>query len=619
MLFFCLHGTIRKMKKVSILKVSFIFFIILTLGIVFFIFKDKNIVPTDDISSGRCSQKDLPYLNADLSIQDRVNDLMDRMNDWEKIGQMVLIEKNSIRHINDIARYNLGALLSGGGAGTDQNTPLSWLQMINKFQSAAKNTCLGIPLLYGIDAIHGNANVLGATVFPHFIGLGATRDSDLVRRVAEATAEEMAATGIYWNYAPNLDVAKDIRWGKTYETFGSDTENVAQLGLAYLEGTQSSSNEYLKVLANPKHFIGGGNMEYGTSRNKDFKVEEGDININEETLRQVHLVSFEKAINGGARAIMVGTASWEGILNSANQYLLTDVLKEEIGFSGFIVSDWYGVYQIDRSRYKSLVIAINAGIDMVMAPFEYKDFMSNMQKAISMGDITKERLNDAVERILTVKFELGLFDRPEATLEGLSVIGSNEHRQLAREAVRKSQVLLKNKNSVLPLSVSLNKIIVAGSSANNLGRQAGGWTTEWQGIDGNYGILGTSVLEAIKNTVSKNTEVQFSETGDFNGLADVGIVVVGEKPYAEGWGDNANPKLSSEDLLAIEKTRAKSKKIIIVIISGRPLDISSYSKDWDGIVASWLPGSEGEGITDVLFGLYPFTGTLPVDWNIDLD
>ncbi len=605
------------MKKILIFKISLFLLIILILGVGFFVYKNESIIPPSDISSERCNQKDLPYLNSNLPIKDRVNDLMSRMNDWEKIGQMVLVEKDSIHNLNDITRYNLGALLSGGGAGPKQDTPSAWLQMINNFQSMAKKTCLKIPLLYGIDAIHGNANVLGATVFPHFIGLGATRDADLVRRVAEATAEEMAAVGIYWNYAPNLDVVKDIRWGKTYETFGSDTTTVAQLGLAYLQGTQNSSDGYLKVLANPKHYIGGGNMEYGTSRNKDFEIEEGNITLDEETLRQTHLVPFEEAVVGGARVIMVSTGSWKGKLNSTNHYLLTDVLKKELGFSGFIVSDWWEVYAISPSKYDSLVIAINAGIDMVMTPFDYKFFMFNMQKALSNGDIKKERIDDAVRRILTVKFETGLFDRPEAQPEGLSVIGSDQHRELAREAVRKSQVLLKNKNFVLPLSTSLNKIIVSGASADNLGRQAGGWTTEWQGIDGNYGILGTTILEAIKNTVSKDTVVEYNEKGDFPteiNLADIGIVVVGEKPYAEGWGDSANPSLSPEDLSAIEKTKAKSKKIVVVIISGRPLDISSYSKDWDGIVASWLPGSEGEGITDVLFGLYPFTGTLPVDW-----
>ncbi|EKE06902.1 MAG: hypothetical protein ACD_18C00242G0001, partial [uncultured bacterium] len=471
----------------------------------------------------------------------------------------------------------------------------------------------------GIDSVHGHGNVLGATIFPHAIGLGASQDPDLVKRVAKATADEMAATGIYWNFAPNLDVVQDIRWGKTYETFGSNTDTAAQLGVAYLEGTQDSSSGYFNVLANPKHFIGGGNMIYGTSRNKDFQIEEGNITIDEKTLRQVHLPPFQKAITAGARVIMVGTASWQDTKNSDNYHLLTEILKNEMKFSGFVVSDWYGVYLIENNKYNSLVRAVNAGIDMVMTPFDYKDFVSNMQKAVVNGDITKERIDDAVKRILTVKFETGLFDRPQASAEGLSVIGNEEHREIAREAVRKSQVLLKNKNSVLPLSKTLKKIIVAGSSSDNLGRQAGGWTTEWQGIDGNAGILGTTILEAIKNTISKDSEIDYNKEGNFattNNLADVGIAIVGEKPYAEGWGDIANPDLSPEDLLVIEKVQAKSKKIIVIIVSGRPLDIKDYAKNWDGIIASWLPGSEGQGVADVLFGDFDFTGKLPVDWEL---
>ncbi|OGF36150.1 hypothetical protein A2482_02670 [Candidatus Falkowbacteria bacterium RIFOXYC2_FULL_48_21] len=594
--------------------ITIIIIALLSMAALIFIFLN----PPANEKNNNCHQINLPYQNPTLSIDQRVTDLMNRMTVAEKIGQMVLIEKNSLHDINDITQYNLGALLSGGGAGPTQDTPLAWLKMISEFQSAAKNTCLGIPLLYGIDAIHGHGNVLGATIFPHSIGLGATRDADLVKRVAKATAEEMAATGIYWNFAPNLDVAKDIRWGKTYETFGSDTANVAKLGLAYLEGMQNSSDGYFKVLANPKHFIGGGNMEYGTSRNPQFKVEEGNITINEKTLRQVHLVPFQKAIASGARVIMVGTASWQGKINSDNYHILTEILKNELGFSGFIVSDWYGVYQIETSKYNSLVRAINAGIDMVMTPFEYQEFIANLQEALANGDIAEERLNGAVKRILTVKFETGLFDRPEATPEGLSIIGNATHRELAREAVRKSQVLLKNKNSVLPLSKSANTIIIAGSSADNLGRQAGGWTTEWQGIDGNYGISGTTIFEAIKDTVSNDTDVEYNQQGDFSDgskLADVGIVVVGEKPYAEGWGDIANPSLSPEDLSAIEKVKAKSKKIVIILVSGRPLNIKEYSKNWDAIIAAWLPGSEGQGVADVLFGDFSFTGTLPIVWE----
>ena len=587
---------------------------------VLLLFVNREVLPPKDLTAERCEQENAPYLNPELSVEERVEDLLARMTEWEKIGQMVLIEKNSIRTLSDIQRYNIGALLSGGGAGPKiNNEPLSWLQMINTFQVEAQKTCLKIPLLYGIDAVHGHANVLGATVFPHLIGLSATNDADLVRRVAEATAEEMAATGIYWNFAPNLDVVKDIRWGKAFETFGSDTARVSRLGVAYIHGLQDSSTSYYKVLANPKHYIGGGSMEYGTSRNEDFQIEEGNITLTDAEMRRIHLVPFANAIDEGARVIMVSTASWNGIINAANPYLLTDVLKGELGFTGFVVSDWYGVYQVAPTRYESLVTTINAGIDMVMTPFEYKDFMSNMQQAVANGDISNERLDDAVRRILRVKFETGLFDRPEATPEGLSVIGSAEHHTIALEAVRKSQVLLRNTNATLPLPVSVKKIVVSGASANNLGRQAGGWTSEWQGIDGDTSITGTTILEGIKETVSADTIVEYNQNGDFAAsgeLADIGIVVVGEKPYAEGWGDNPNPSLSPEDLSAIEKTKAVSKKLVVVIVSGRPLDISAYSEDWDAIVASWLPGAEGGGVADVLFGLHPFIGTLPFSWEI---
>lgn len=593
--------------------------ILLVIGVGFFVVKNDVMLPPDDMLSERCNQPDALYFDQALPVLKRVDDLMARMTEWEKIGQMALIEKNSIHDVGEITKYNLGALLSGGGAGPKVETPLAWLQMVNGFQAAAKNTCLKIPLLYGIDAVHGHANVLGATVFPHAIALGATRDANLVKRVAAATAAEMAATGIYWSFSPNLDVARDIRWGKTYETFGSDTANVTKLGVAYLQGIQASLNKYFNVLATAKHYIGGGSMVYGTSRNKDFKVEEGNIILDEKALRQTHLIPFQKAVAGGAQSVMVSTATWRGDMNTSNHYLLTDVLKKELGFSGFVVSDWYGVYAVAPNRYESLVASINAGVDMVMTPFEYKDFMANMQKALANGDISRERLDDAVRRILTVKFKTGSFDRPQSTEKELSVIGSNEHRTLAREAVRKSQVLLKNENGALPLSKSSGRIIIAGSAADNLGRQSGGWTTEWQGIDGNYGVVGTTILEAIKSTVSQNTIVEYNKQGDFSGedaFADVGIAVVGEKPYAEGWGDNANPSLSAEDLAAIEKVKAKSKKLIVVIVAGRPLDIKKYIHEWDGVVASWLPGSEAFGVTDVLFGDYYFVGRVPVEWPL---
>ncbi len=605
------------MKKISLLMISSVLTAAIILGTGLLVLKNRNAWPFSD-NIAHCDQKDMRYLDSSLPVEERVEDLLSHMSEWEKIGQMVLIEKNSIDSTSDITRYNMGALLSGGGAGPWLDTPGAWLSMVNDFQSAAADTCLKIPLLYGIDAVHGNAGVLGATVFPHAIGLGASHDPDLVRRVAHATAEEMAALGIYWSFSPNLDVVHDVRWGKTYETFGSDTDNVTQLGLAYLQGTQDTSKGYINVVATPKHFLGGGSMEYGTARNAQYKIEEGNITLDEKNMREVHLPPFKAVVEGGAQTIMVGTATWNGNMNTSNHYLLTEVLKGELGFKGFIVSDWYAVYQVSDTRYDSLVKSVNAGIDMIMTPFEYTDFMSNMQEAVARGDITKERLDDATRRILTVKFKAGLFDRPHPDSEGLSILRNAQHRELAREAVRKSQVLLKNDNSTVPLSPSLNRIIVAGSSADNLGRQAAGWTTEWQGIDGNKGIVGTTILEAIKNTVSDNTEVIYNKQGNFllgNKVADVGIVVVGEKPYAEGMGDTDTLRLSAEDLAVIAKTKASSKKIVVLIVSGRPLDLSSDANQWDSIVASWFPGSEAEGITDVLFGVYPFTGSLPLEWK----
>lgn len=585
---------------------------------VFFLLHNNKVI-LGGVASERCMQENAPYRDTALPVHERAEDLLGKMTEWEKIGQMLVIEKNSIRNSDDITRYNLGALLSGGGAGPKEDTPAAWLAMVQGFQNAAKKTCLKIPLLYGIDAVHGHANVYGATVFPHDIGLGASYDADLVKRVARATAEEMAATGIYWNFAPNLDVAKDTRWGKTYETFGSNTANTAMLGAAYVAGTQEGSGDYINVLATAKHFIGGGSMQYGTSRNKDFKIEEGNITLNESQLRQTHLIPFKKAVAGGAQVVMVNTATWNGVNNTGNKYLLTDVLKGELGFEGFVVSDWYGVYQVAPTRYESLVTSINAGVDMVMTPFEYRDFMDNMRQALARGDISQERLNDAVRRILAVKFKAGLFDRPESKPEDLSAVGSAQHRALAREAVRKSQVLLKNTDGALPVSKTVSRIIVGGASADNLGRQAGGWTTEWQGIDGNAGVEGTTILQGIKNTVSAQAVIEYDKEGNFssqNGLADVGIAVVGEKPYAEGWGDNAKPGLSPEDLNAIASIKRNSKKIIVIIVAGRPVDIAPYVKNWDGVVASWLPGSEGQGVADMLFGDYYFTGTLPVPWPL---
>ncbi len=542
---------------------------------------------------------------------------MNRMTIAEKIGQMALIEKNSISDLNDIARYGLGALMSGGGGKPDDNTPDGWLQMVNNFQSYSQKTRLGIPLLYGVDANHGHSNVPGATIFPHFIGLGASKNSGLVRDVARATAEEVAATGIHWVYSPNLDVVWDIRWGRTYETFGSDPELVGILGQAYIDGIQSYNQGGLTIAATAKHYIGNGASQWGSSITKDFSIDQGASEISEDKLRQIHLEPFKQAVNANVKSVLVGLNKWNGEKVSANKYLITNILRGELGFQGFISSDWYGVYEKEGNKYKALVNAINAGIDMIMLPYDYKFFSASLHQALANGDIDQARLDEAVRRILKVKFEIGLFDKVTTDLSNLKNIGSKPHRELARMAVRKSLVLLKNNNAV-PISKNTPKILVSGSAANNLGKQSGGWTVEWQGIDGNW-MPGTTILKGIQDMASPYAKVEYDLRGGFTGqkgLADVGIAVVGESPYAEGWGDNENPKLSTEDLEAIYNLKTNSKKIIVIIISGRPLNIKEYTNDWDAIIAAWLPGSEGQGVADVLFGDYPFTGTLPVDWNL---
>jgi beta-glucosidase len=566
--------------------------------------------------SSQCQVTNLPYQDQALPIDSRVDDLLGRMTLAEKIGQMALIEKNSITDLNDIALYGLGGLMSGGGAKPKDNTPQGWWEMVNNFQSYSQKTRLAIPLLYGVDANHGHSNVFGATIFPHAIGLGASKDADLVKAVAQATAQEVLATGINWVFSPNLDVVVDTRWGRTYETFGSDPALVSLLGQAYIDGMQSANQDGVSLAAGAKHYVGNGSTVWGSSINKDFFIDQGNSDISEPALRATQLVPFTKAVAGGVKSVMAGLNTWHGEKVTTDKYLLTDVLRDELGFQGFVFSDWYGVYEKEPDKYKALVRAINAGIDMVMLPFDYKFFSLSMQRAVAKGDIDQKRVDEAVRRILKVKFEIGLFDRKTISNVNLNQVGSQAHRDLARQAVRESLVLLKN-DKVVPISKNIKSILVAGSAAHNLGKQSGGWTMEWQGVDGNW-IPGTTILQGLQNIVSPKTTIKYDQQGNFDlpSKADVGIAIVGESPYAEGWGDNENPQLSPADLEAITNLKSKSKKIIVIIVSGRPLNIKAQVNNWDALIAAWLPSSEGQGVADVLFGDYEFTGTLPVVWDL---
>ena len=560
------------------------------------------------------------YLDASQPPETRAQDLLSRMTLAEKIGQMTQIEHNSIAPA-DVTRYALGSVLSGGGSIGD-NAPETWRETILKYQQAALNTRLKIPLLYGIDAVHGNAHLRGAVFFPHNIGLGATRDAALVERIARATAEQMTAVGAQWNFAPVVAVPQDIRWGRTYEAFGENTALVSELGAAYVKGLRADADA--KVIATPKHFLADGGTKFGTSTNVNvnpYLLDQGDAQMDEAQLRELFLPPYQAAIDAGAQTVMVSFSSWNGVKMHAQKHLLTDVLKGELGFQGFVVSDWQAIDQINADYYQAVVAAINAGVDMSMEPYNAEKFIAALTRAAEQGDVPMSRIDDAVRRILTVKFKMGLFEHPMNDADANSVLNNAEHRALAREAVQKSLVLLKNDARTLPLAKNAPVIFVAGEAANNTGYQNGGWTLEWQGTTRDAG--GTSFLDALKQAVSPQTRVDYNRFAKFENVkdaqgnalqADVGIVVIAEAPYAEGVGDSKTLALSDNALDQIKRMRAVSKRVVVILFSGRPLVITDALPLTDAFVAAWLPGTEGEGITDVLFGDAPFTGKLSYTW-----
>ena len=552
-----------------------------------------------------------------------VDSLIKEMTIDEKIGQMTQVDQQFLNDISDISKYGFGSLLSGGGSTPKVNEPKAWADMYDQYQREALNSRLKIPLLYGIDAVHGHNNVVGATIFPHNIGLGATRDAKLVESVARATALEVAATGIDWDFAPCLAVPNDYRWGRTYEGFSENTALVTELGNAAILGYQSANiNNPNSVLACAKHFIGDGGTLFGTGLNG--KIDRGNLAISENELREKHLPPFKKAVESGVATFMAAYNTWNDVRCHANKYLLTDILKEELGFKGFVVSDWAAIEDIPGDYKSDIIISINAGIDMVMVPGavkfgneSFEKFIKLFKESIEDGSIPMTRVDDAVKRILLIKKQAGLFDRPFSNQQLLSHIGSQKHREIAREAVRKSMVLLKNEDNLLPLPKNGKTIIVAGRGADNIGMQSGGWTISWQGEMGNK-TAGTSILEAIQSTVDPTTSVQFTEDGN-NAIGDVAIVVIGEEPYAEMEGDRIDLSLDKKDLAVIDKLKAQNIPVVVILLSGRPMIITDHLDQWDALVAAWLPGTEGHGISDVLFGDYNPTGELSFSWPKSMD
>ena len=566
------------------------------------------------------------YKNPELPVIDRVRDLLSYMTLEEKIGQMTQVDRQFLESdsvtpaasVNDIGTYYLGSLLSGGGSTPSKNFPKAWAEMYDGFQKIALSTRLGIPMIYGIDAVHGHNNVVGATIFPHQIGLGCTNNPQLVEDVNRATAVEIAATGIDWDFAPCLAVPRDERWGRTYEGFGETPDIVKKMAGAAVKGLQSDQlGNPTSILACAKHFIGDGGTVWGTGMNK--KIDRGDTRVTEQELREIHLPGYLHALEAGVGTVMASFNQVNGDHCHGNKYLLTDLLKKELGFEGFVVSDWEGIDQIEGDYKFDIITSINAGIDMVMVPGaakwggqKYTDFINLCIEAVNEGSINESRINDAVARILKIKFEMGLFEKPYSDKSLLSKVGSKEHRKIAREAVRQSLVVLKN-DGVLPLSKDLGHIHVAGKNADDLGNQCGGWTITWQGESGPL-TKGTTIYEAIQIAVSSFTNVTFSKDGSGAKGADLGIVVVGETPYAEMEGDRESLALDKKDLAAIDRIRKAGVPVVVIIVSGRPLMIADELDKWGGVIAAWLPGSEGKGITDVIFGDYNPTGRLSVTW-----
>lgn len=564
----------------------------------------------------------LPYLDSKLPVKKRVADLLSRMSLEEKAGQMTQAERGAVGNGGDIAAYDLGSLLSGGGSTPTPNTPGAWADMIDGFQLRAQATRFQIPLIYGVDAVHGHNNLVGATIMPHNIGIGATRDPQLAEKAGAVTASEVRATGVPWDFAPCLCVTRDERWGRSYESFGEDPALVQSMETV-IQGLQGAANgkdlkDDDKVLATAKHFVGDGGTAYGSSTTGTYTIDQGVTKVTRQQLEAVHLAPYETAVDRGIGTVMPSYSSLDVLGDGqgpvkmhARADMINGVLKGRMGFDGFVISDWNAIDQLPGDYASQVTTAVNAGVDMMMVPYSYQDFSSTLIAEVKAGRVSEKRVDDAVSRILTQKFRLGLFEHPYADTSNASRIGSAAHRAVARRAAAESQVLLKNANGVLPLKAS-QKVYVAGSNADDLGNQTGGWTVTWQGESGTH-TRGTTILDGMR----KDGDVTYSKDASAPMAGhDVGVVVVGETPYAEGVGDVGNGndlELTPADKAAVDKVCA-AMKCAVLIVSGRPQLIGDRLGGIDGLVASWLPGTEGDGVADVLYGKRAFTGRLPVTW-----
>lgn len=569
---------------------------------------------------------------------DAIKVLVSKMTLAEKAGQMTQPDLGALKDYGDVETLCLGSVLSGGTSDPKAgNTLQAWSELSRELQQRALKTRLGIPLLYGVDAVHGHNNVLQAVIFPHNIGLGCSRDPKLVELAAAITAREVRATGIQWTFAPCVAVPRDIRWGRTYEGFSEDPEVVRVLGLAAVRGLQGKDlSQPEHVLACAKHFVGDGGTAFRSTVGEGL-LDQGDVRVREEVLRKIHLTGYPAAIDAGVGTIMPSYSSWNGVKCSGNRWLLTDLLKKELGFEGFLISDYNAIDQLVAEQkpdaalpsanasgqvraadYKRCIeISINAGMDMVMVTDKYRDFITLLQQLVQEGRIPMARVDDAVTRILRVKFAMGMMKPgvpatlPEPTFQ--QEFGSAEHRRVARQAVAQSLVWLKNDRRVLPLSLQAKRVHLAGRGADNLGMQCGGWTIDWQGGMGSITPGGTTILQGMRAALGDG-KVSYDRDGNQAAGADVAVVVIGEEPYAEMKGDRESLAVHPDDAQVVARVKATGVPLVVVVLSGRPLILGSIVEQADAIVAAWLPGTEGTGVADVLVGAVKPTGKLSFAW-----
>ena len=560
----------------------------------------------------------------------RVTSILKNMTLEQKVGQMVQGEIKTVTPA-DLTKYHLGSILNGGGSfPNDQknSTMRDWLDLSDEYYLASLDKSqggAGIPVVWGTDAVHGHNNVIGATLFPHNIGLGAANDADLMRRIGEITAREVAVTGIDWVFAPTVAVVKDNRWGRTYEGYSSEMPIIKAYAGEIVKGLQGEPGELRtnqqRVIATAKHFIGDGATYRG--------IDQGNTIMALDELLKEHGAGYYESIEADVQTVMASFNSWNGLKLHGHKFLLTDVLKDQMGFDGFVVSDWNGIGQIEGCTNKSCYQAINAGIDMVMAPQDWKVFLKDTISKVKSGDIPMSRIDDAVTRILRVKLRAGLFEKGLPSLREVAgnsaLMGAQAHRDVAREAVRKSLVLLKNTNNILPLKANQH-VLIAGDGADNIGKQNGGWTITWQGTENkNSDFPGaSSIYDGLHEAITGNGgSTELNSDGQWTKKPDVAVVVFGEEPYAEGQGDIhllTYRDGHTKDLELIQSLKSQNIPVVSIFLTGRPLWMNAEINNSDAFVVAWLPGSEGAGIADVLVAdadnkiRHDFTGRLSFDW-----